>query len=89
MKLKQTLAATAACALLLGAVTLPASAHGGRHHNASPSYAVCTVEGCAETGRHTHDGVTYCGYDHAGGTCTGASCSGGGHSSGHHGGRHC
>lgn len=35
---------------------------------------VCTVEGCTETGRHTHDGYDYCGYNHADGYCDG-SCA--------------
>ncbi len=87
MRLKKTLAAGAACALLLAALAVPASAHSGTHGHhgrAAASYAVCTVEGCTERGRHDHGGVTYCGYGHAGGFCTGASCSGGGHHGGCH-----
>lgn len=74
MDLKKTLAAGAACVLLLSALVLPASAHGGRHHRDTTQYAVCAVEDCTKTGRHSHDGVTYCGYDHDGGYCTGSYC---------------
>lgn len=56
---------------------------------------VCTVEGCTEAGRHTHDGHDYCGYDHADGYCDGScaavSNSGSTRSAGyghHGGGRH-
>ena len=90
MTLKKTLAAGAASALLLSVLVIPASAHGGGHHHGgttTPRYAVCAVEGCSETGRHAHDGVTYCGYDHTGGYCTGSSCSA--PSGGHHGRGHC
>ena len=74
MKTKKLLMTGAVCAMLVAVMAVPASAHGGRHHSGArtaASYAVCTVEGCDQTGRHDHDGVTYCGYDHAGGTCTG------------------
>ena len=87
MRLKITLAAGAACALLLAALAVPASAHSGghaHHGRMAAGCAVCTVEGCTEHGRHDHNGVTYCGYGHAGGFCTGASCSGGGHHGGCH-----
>ncbi len=30
---------------------------------------VCTVDGCTETGRHSHDGHDYCGYNHESGYC--------------------
>ena len=40
----------------------------------SGAYPVCPVEGCAETGRHLHDGSYYCGYHHSGGYCDG-SCT--------------
>lgn len=35
------------------------------------SCPVCTVEGCTEKGKHTHDGHDYCGYAHEGGYCDG------------------
>lgn len=68
------------CVLALAVLTLPVSAHG--HHGggchgrpSQPSkpvtVTVCTVEGCTQTGRHVHNGVTYCGYDHAYGFCDG------------------
>ena len=55
---------------------LPASAHGGRHHQAAAqtpvtNCGVCAVETCHTSGRHTHSGVTYCGYNHASGVCNG------------------
>lgn len=36
---------------------------------------LCEVEDCELAGRHTHDGVTYCGYDHVDGFCDGACLS--------------
>ena len=74
---KRFAAGTAAVltALLLAA---PASAHCGHGRVAraasavSTAYPVCTVEGCAIAGRHTHSGRTYCGYDHEDGFCDGA-----------------
>ena len=33
---------------------------------------VCTVDGCTETGRHSHDGHDYCGYNHESGYCDGS-----------------
>ena len=74
---KQMVAFVLAAAIL----TVPAFAHGckGRRiQTADASCGVCTVEDCAITGRHTHRGVTYCGYDHADGVCDGtcyALCS--------------
>lgn len=32
---------------------------------------VCTLEDCTQTGRHTHNGHEYCGYDHKDGYCDG------------------
>ncbi len=74
---KRVVAFVLAAAIL----TVPAFAHGckGRRiQTADASCGVCTVEDCAITGRHTHRGVTYCGYDHADGVCDGtcyALCS--------------
>ena len=74
---KQVVAFVLAAAIL----TVPAFAHGckGRRvQTVDASCGLCTVEDCAITGRHTHRGVTYCGYDHAGGVCDGtcyALCS--------------
>lgn len=67
---KQVVAFVLAAAIL----TVPAFAHGckGRRvQTVDASCGLCTVEDCAITGRHTHRGVTYCGYDHAGGVCDG------------------
>lgn len=80
MNLKKLLTSGAVCAALLAVLVVPASAHhGGGHHANAASYAVCTVDGCTETGRHTHGGVTYCGAGHDGYTCA----------SGRHHGGHC
>ncbi|NBI67775.1 hypothetical protein D1646_13375 [Pseudoflavonifractor sp. 60] len=52
--------------------------HGGNRQRVSPAVYLCPVEDCEEYGRHIHDGVTYCGYDHSGGVCNGqcaALCS--------------
>lgn len=35
----------------------------------------CPVADCAIAGRHTHDGVTYCGYAHENGICDGNCCA--------------
>lgn len=71
MKLKKILATTAACALLVGALAIPASAHGGGHHGRRASntttYAACTVADCTLTYNHAHDGVTYHGHSTADG----------------------
>ena len=80
---------------VLAAVLLvvPASAHGGHHRQnqtsvqAQPAIttcSVCTTADCHITGRHSHNGVTYCGYDHADGFCDG-SCTTTVQSNGHHG----
>ena len=76
MKLKKILL----CALAAALLTLPVSAHG--HHGGchsrpvrpsrpavSATVTVCQVEGCTKTGRHVHNGVTYCGYPHESGVC--------------------
>ena len=96
---KQMVAFVLAAAIL----TVPAFAHGckgRRFQTVDASCGLCTVEDCAITGRNTHRGVTYCGYDHADGVCdcvclnaapaqTGEPASYGyGHHGGHHGGRH-
>lgn len=47
---------------------------GGYHHGntaVDTCYPVCAVEGCAEIGRHIHDGGYYCSYAHEGGYCDG------------------
>lgn len=77
---KRTAVLLLACLTAL-ALVVPAMAHGhgGGHHGGRGWYAqpqpaqitVCTVEGCEAAGRHTHNGVTYCGYGHTGGVCDG------------------
>lgn len=66
----------AAAGLMAAALTaFPAAAHGHGHHRQEcvvtqdTSCPVCTVEGCEEAGRHTHDGHDYCGYEHSSGYC--------------------
>lgn len=63
----------------VAAMTLPVSAHGGHHHRqpkqkVSVTCQVCTVEDCTAVGRHQHNNITYCGYDHENGICNG-SCA--------------
>lgn len=79
MHFRKRSAAVMTAALLSVLVVMPVSAHGhhGHHRQSSTvdtSCPVCTVEGCTETGRHTHDGCEYCGYDHEGDYCDG-SCT--------------
>ncbi len=71
-----------AAAFTLAAVLLASTSLAcGWHHRRVSSevrYALCSVEGCETVGRHTHDGITYCGYAHASGFCDGtcaALCS--------------
>lgn len=65
-------------------LVLPALAHGHGHHNGPrrntqsvqtvqtpAAIAVCPVQGCTLAGRHSHSGVTYCGYAHESGFCDG------------------
>jgi len=71
------LISAAVCAALAVLLVIPVAAH--CHYRARqqavPRYAVCTVEGCREAGRHVHNGVTCCGYDHEGGWCVGTECT--------------
>ena len=75
---KKIFAVGALCAVA-ALLTVSVFAHGGGHHGGHHSgqsvrqaaVSVCPVEDCTLTGRHTHDGVTYCGYDHAAGFCDG------------------
>lgn len=74
MVIKKTLAAGTAALMLSLLVVTPVSAHG--HHRQATAPAdmqcpICTVEGCLEEGRHTHDGYDYCGYNHSCGYCDG------------------
>lgn len=69
---KRVLALVLACAAAL-ALMVPALAHG--HHGGGrrrqTQVTVCSLKGCETLGRHVHNGVTYCGYDHAYGFCDG------------------
>lgn len=72
MHLKKLCTAAVTVALISIVFVMPVSAHG--HHSrrtavTDTSCPVCTVEGCTEEGRHTHDGHDYCGYDHEDGYC--------------------
>ena len=60
-------------AVLLTSTALACGGHrGGHRRQADPvCYDLCPVEDCETAGRHTHDGVTYCGYPHASGSCSG------------------
>ena len=91
-RMRGRLLAGALCVMLASMLIVPAAAHGchgGRgHHRQSvqTTVTVCPYEDCTAAGRHTHDGVTYCGANHTEGFCDG-SCpvyraAGGGH---HHG----
>ena len=75
MYFRRRFAAAMAASLLAVLLVMPVSAHGHHGHHrqsaADTSCPVCTVEGCTETGRHTHDGCEYCGYDHEGDYCDG------------------
>ena len=75
MYFRRRFAAAMAASLLAVLLVMPVSAHGHHGHHrqsaADNSCPVCTVEGCTETGRHTHDGCEYCGYDHEGDYCDG------------------
>ena len=72
MRLRKLFMAALTAAMVSMIFVMPVSAHG--HHNRTTvatdtSCPVCTVEGCTEVGRHTHDGHDYCGYDHKDGYC--------------------
>ncbi len=75
MHFRKQFTAVITSVLLVGVLAMPVSAHGHHGHHrqetVDTSCLVCTVEGCTETGRHTHDGCDYCGYDHTDGYCDG------------------
>ena len=86
MKLKSHLITGLLCAIMVTAATVPAFAHGGRGHghhhggcarNVQNNIAVCPYEDCSTAGRHIHDDVTYCGYNHCNGVCDGSCVSNG------------
>lgn len=71
--------------MLTASAVMPVSAHGHHHYNQNytqnytqtetPSdyvCEVCPVEGCDETGYHTHNEATYCGHEHECGYCDGS-----------------
>lgn len=77
MHLKKLSATVLTVLLAAFLFVLPVSAHGHHGHHGQSSEAgngcpVCTVDGCTESGRHTHDGYDYCGYDHKDGYCDGS-----------------
>lgn len=64
---------SALCAACAVSLLAPAAfAHGCHRRAQSAQCGLCTVEGCEYAGRHTHNGVTYCGYCHEDGVCNGA-----------------
>ena len=78
MSMKKFLISALAAVCAVSLLTPAAYAHGGCHGRSSQSRragcAVCTVEGCDLTGRHSHGRTAYCGYDHEDGWCDG-SCA--------------
>lgn len=86
MHIKKMLIMGAVGVLSSACLVFPAFAHG--HHRqvqVNTNYtAVCTIQGCTETGYHIHNGVNYCGYNHSSGYCDG-SCTTTYSGSGHHG----
>ena len=61
---------------LLTSLSVSAYAHGCRgrgygNRYASANCTVCALEDCTAEGRHSHDGVIYCGYPHENGICDG------------------
>lgn len=88
MRIKRIFLLALACVMAVNLLTVSASAHGGGHgvsghhgQSAAPQQtviSVCPVDGCSIAGRHVHNGVVYCGYNHENGYCTGtclALCS--------------
>lgn len=80
MQRKKKLAVGLLCAVLAAALAVPAYACGGHgHHRARQVYqtqiSLCSVEDCALSGRHIHDGTVYCGFAHTDGYCSGACCA--------------
>ena len=72
MRLKKLFTAAMTAAMVSFLFVMPVSAHGHHHRQQTSNNdvcPVCTVEGCTEEGRHTHDGDYYCGYDHEDGYC--------------------
>lgn len=61
--------------LAAGMMVMPVSAHGHHGQKTVPADQVCglcTVTDCAVIGLHTHEDLTFCGYDHANGYCDGS-----------------
>lgn len=80
MRIKRALSFGLACIMAVSLLAAPAFAHGShgrggchgqRARVQQTAISVCAVEGCSVAGRHVHDGVIYCGYDHEGGYCNG------------------
>lgn len=70
---KKRFAAVCLLLALLASLSVSAYAHGcrGRGRYVSADCPVCAVEDCFAEGRHSHDGVLYCGYPHENGICDG------------------
>lgn len=79
---KKCVISGAFCLLAAGAFAVPAYAHHGRGTGCAGDQgtkcpAVCSFEGCEETGLHRHGDSVYCGGIHENGYCDG-SCDGSG-----------
>ena len=75
MWMKKALAYGSVGLLAAGLMVMPVSAHGHHAQTSVPADQVCglcTVADCATAGLHTHDGQTYCGYNHECGYCDGS-----------------
>lgn len=73
MRFKKLLTALITASLISVLFVMPVSAHGHHgaqgHHSQTSDCPVCTVDGCTEMGRHSHDGHDYCGYNHTSRHC--------------------
>lgn len=80
MRFKKLFTALTTAVLVSAFFVMPVSAHGHHGHHEqrytqtveNTDCPVCTVDGCTEAGRHTHDGHDYCGYNHESGYCDGS-----------------
>lgn len=72
MRMKKWMSTGLVCALCAVLLTVTALACGHGHgRGASGQIGVCPYDSCTTGGRHTHGGVTYCGYAHESGYCDG------------------
>ena len=76
---KKRFASVLLALVLLTSLSVSVYAHGCRGRGYGNGYVsanctVCALEDCTAEGRHSHDGVVYCGYPFQAATAT-ASCS--------------